>query len=91
MTAGIPALRLEGFRFVLIRNGGIASAFCLAREEHLQAHAFWRGTGWEYCPTARYSYRDYGESAWWTLRMENACAAFVIDGYGDTVVYLREE
>jgi ribosomal protein S18 acetylase RimI-like enzyme len=43
-----------------LREIGLTTAFCFTFEKNQTAQAFWRGTGWEYCPWVQYHYREFG-------------------------------
>jgi len=65
-TGVLPEFRRQGIaeRMVerslsCLREAGITTAFCFTHEKNLTAQAFWRGTGWEYCPWVQYHYREF--------------------------------
>jgi ribosomal protein S18 acetylase RimI-like enzyme len=69
-TGVLPAFRRQGLaeRMVerslsCLREAGITTAFCFTHEENVTAQAFWRGTGWEYCPSVQYHYREFDKQS----------------------------
>lgn len=65
-TATHPEYRRRGLATCMVerslsqlRQAGISTAFLFTHIKNLTAQAFWRGTGWEFCPWVQYHYREF--------------------------------
>jgi ribosomal protein S18 acetylase RimI-like enzyme len=42
-----------------LQDVGLSTAFVFTHADNPIAQAFWRGTGWEFCPHVQYNYREF--------------------------------